>query len=365
MEPEAVEPFDEPDVVEVDPVPEIDQSPVSEAVDPDAPEEELRSPAELKLDEAVSAYLMATSDQRPDLADALRVAAEEARQANALRGLAETMDALLVQPVPDPEAESLAEELMNAATQMAMALRLGSLREERERADLVHAYAKLGDPMASAIADALTETDDRLARKTYVSALVALGQSGLRVVEVVLADSRWFVARNGIAVLGEVGGETAVGHLTGTLAHEDPRVRRETVLSLAKIGGEDASLLVVGMLNDSDPKVRASAARAASVLKVERAHKPLMNILDEGDEDTVIEQVIRALGQLGDPSAVPLIEKKAVASFFSKPPMEIRLAALSALGAIGTPHAMSLVEAAEADKDLKIRAVVQQILAAR
>jgi len=365
VEPEAVEPFDEPDVVEVDPVPEVDQGPVSEAVDPDASEEEPRSPAELKLDEAVSAYLMATSDQRPDLADALRVVVEEAREANALHGLAGTMDALLVQPVPDPEAEALAEELMNAATQMTMALRLGSLREERERADLVHAYAKLGDPMASAIADALTETDDRLARKTYVSALVALGQSGLRVVEVMLDDSRWFVARNGIAVLGEVGGETTVGHLTGTLAHEDPRVRRETVLSLAKIGGEDASLLVVGMLNDSDPKVRASAARAASVLKVERAHKPLMNILDEGDEDTVIEQVIRALGQLGDPSAVPLIKKKAVASFFSKPPMEIRLAALSALGAIGTPHAMSLVEATEADKDPKIRAVVQQILAAR
>ncbi len=86
-----------------------------------------------------------------------------------------------------------------------------------------------------------------------------------------------------------------------------------------------------------------------------------MDILEKGDEDAVVEQVMRALGQLGDPFAVPLIEKRAVGSFFSKPPVEVRVAALSALGAIGTPHAMSVVEGARDE----IRAVVQQILAAK
>lgn len=137
------------------------------------------------------------------------------------------------------------------------------------------------------------------------------------------------------------------------------------MLSLAKIGGEDAALLVIGMLNDSDPDVRATVSRGVSVLKVARAHKPLMDILEKGDEDTVIEQVIRALGQLGDPFAVPLIEKRASGSFFSKLHVEMRVAALSALGAIGTPHAMSVAEGAKDDKDPKVRAAAQQILAAR
>ncbi len=329
----------------------------------DEPEEESRSPAELQLDEAVARYLRATSDQRSSLVDPVRAAVQAARSANALDGLARAVNALLVQPVPDPDAEALAGELMNTATQMRMAIRLGAVRDERERTDLVHAYAKLGDPMAVAIAAALTETDDRLARKTYVSALVALGQSGMRVVEEMLEDSRWFVVRNGVAVLGETRGETGIGHVTGTLAHEDPRVRRETVLSLAKIGGEDAAQLVVGMLSDADVDVRTAAARAVAVLKSERAFKPLLKILEDGDEDPVIEQVVRALGQLGDPAAVPLIEKRAVGSFFSKPTLEVRVAALSALGSIGTPHAMSLVEAAKEDKDPNVRAVVQQVLA--
>ena len=191
------------------------------AADSDELEGEPRSPAELRLEEAVSRYLAATSDQRVELADPLRAAVDEARSANALDGLARAMNSLLAQPVPDAAAEALADDLMNVATQMRMAIHLGSVQDERERSDIVTAYAKLGDPMATVIADALTETDDRLARKTYMSALVGLGQSGMRVVETMIDDTRWFVVRNGLGVLGEIGGDTAIAHLTATLANED------------------------------------------------------------------------------------------------------------------------------------------------
>ena len=347
-EPEAEAPEPEPALESVEPEAEAPEpEPALESAEPEAvveaaesapeePEGEPRSSVELQLEEATSRYLRATADQRQSLAEPLRAAVEEARSANALDGLVRAMNALLVQPVPDPDADALAGEFMNTVLQMRMAIRLGSVRDERERLALVDAYAKLGDPMATAIADALTETDDRLARKIYVGALVALGQSGMRVVEEMLEDSRWFVARNGVAVLGESGGETAIAHLTGTLAHEDMRVRRETVLSLAKIGGDDAAQVVVGMLDDSYADVRTAAARAVSVLKAERAFKPLLGILQIGDDDPVMEQVLRALGQLGDPAAVPLIEKRAVGSFFYKPSPGVRVAALSALGSGAT-----------------------------
>lgn len=317
------------------------------------------------LMEAVSVYLLGASDQRPALAEAVSAAVEEARSLNALDGLAEALDKLLVHTVPDPEAEAFAREIMSPAVESRMAIRLGFVKDEARRKALIQAYSGLGDSMAEVISDALSATDDRSARSTYVSALVALGRSGMRVVERMVKDSRWFVVRNGVAVLGEVGGEEAVGLLTGTLANEDARVRRETVLSLARIGGKDASGLVVGMLDDAEPAVRAAAARAVSVLKVEDGHRQLMEIVEQGDEDAVIEQALRALGQLGDPAAVPVIEKHAVGSFFSKPPTEIRIAALSALGAIGTPHAMSVVEGAGSDKDADIRSAAQQILSAR
>jgi HEAT repeat protein len=180
-----------------------------------------------------------------------------------------------------------------------------------------------------------------------------------------LRDSRWFVVRNGVAVLGVVGGPSAIEHLMGSLANEHAEVRRETVRSLAKIGGENAESLVSSMLGDSDSKVRAAAARAVSALKTERAYKQLIEILKQGDEEAVIEQVLRALGALGDPSAVPAIEKQVKGSLFSRSPTGVRVAGLTALAAIGTPHAMSLVKKARTDKDPEISSAAAQLLSGK
>ena len=173
------------------------------------------------------------------------------------------------------------------------------------------------------------------------------------------------IASGGVAVLGAARGPNAVELLTTSLAHEHAGVRRETVRSLAKIGTENAGLLVFSMLGDSDPEVRAEAARAVAVLKPERAFKSLIEIVKKGDEDEVIEQVLRALGALGDASAVPEIEKRLKGSMFSKPPDGVRIAGLSALAAIGTPHALSLVEKAKADKNPEISSAAAQLLVGR
>jgi HEAT repeat protein len=77
----------------------------------------------------------------------------------------------------------------------------------------------------------------------------------------------------------------------------------------------------------------------------------------------VVAAVLQALGQLGDPGAVNAIEKKAVGSFFSRPPTEVRIAADRALHHIGTPHAMQVLHAAADDKDPVVKNVARQLLA--
>jgi HEAT repeat protein len=317
------------------------------------------------LSEATSDYLQAPVGERAEEQSALGAAVEAARSARAWDEIASTVDILLLEASWDEEVEDLVGELVDEDVSTQMAARLGRLQVEEERERLVRAYATLGDPIAEAIADALTDTEDRLARKTYVAALGALGSAGAHAVEKMLQDSRWFVVRNGVAVLGVVAGPTAVEHLTASLANEHAGVRRETVRSLAKVGGENAGLLVTSMLGDSDPEVRAEAARAVSALKAERAYKQLIEILKQGDEEEVIEQVLRALGGLGDASAVPAIEKRIKGSMFSGPPTGVRIAGLSALAAIGTPHAMSLVKKARKDKDSEVSSAAAQLLAGK
>ena len=55
-------------------------------------------------------------------------------------------------------------------------------------------------------AKALASTDDRFARRVYVETLIAIGRPCMPVLESMMEDPRWFVVRNGVAVLGEVGG---------------------------------------------------------------------------------------------------------------------------------------------------------------
>jgi HEAT repeat protein len=76
----------------------------------------------------------------------------------------------------------------------------------------------------------------------------------------------------------------------------------------------------------------------------------------------VIEELLRALGQIGDPGAVPAIEKRAVGGMFKKPPTDVRVAAYRALALIGTPHAKQLIEDAGNDKDPEVRTVARSLV---
>ena len=317
------------------------------------------------LSEATSQYLEAPTHKRGGAQRVLRSAVEASRSAGAFGEIASSVNALFLRGAGDSDVWVLAEEFIDEDVMPHMVVQLGLVRDEEERGVFIQAYERLGDPAAEAIADALTDTEDRSARKTYVTALGAFDTAGAHAVEKMLEDSRWFVVRNGVSVLGVVGEPSAIEHLTGSLAHPHAKVRRETVRSLAKIGGENAGLLVSSMLGDSDAIVRAAAARAISVLKVERGYKQLLEILEKGDEEVVIEHVLRALGALGDPSAVSAIEKQVKRSIFSRPPKGVRLAGLAALAAIGTPHAMGLVKKARTDKDPEISSVAVKLLSGK
>jgi HEAT repeat protein len=267
---------------------------------------------------------------------------------------------------PGPEEVlDLARDLSTPAVASHLVARLASTRSEEEKEHLTGIIGSLGGEVGLALADALGEARDRYQRRNLVDAMVALGPTGQALAEGMLDDSRWYVVRNGVTVLGEVGGEGAVAHLTGTLANPDPRVRKEAVWALAKLGGEDSAMLLLGMLEDGDAEVRSMAARSLGVLRIEKAVRPLLNLLESEEEEDVQIEGLRALGQIGDPGAVPQIEKRAVGGIFSRPTQEIRIAAYRALAGIGTPHAVGLLEKATNDSDSGVRTVAQALLAKR
>jgi len=189
-----------------------------------------------------------------------------------------------------------------------------------------------------------------------------MGPAALPAVEAIMDDPRWFVVRNGIRVLREIGGARAVASITGALGRPEPKLRREALLALARIGGEDAGMLAYGMLEDPDASVRAAAAVAVGRTRLERAVRPLIRLLHEEDDLEVLVEALRALGELGDPGAVQAIERHATGSFLRRPPPELRIAAYGALHRIGTPRARRLLNQAVDDRSPEVRSEARRLL---
>ena len=298
----------------------------------------------------------------------------EPSERNPLGGLARSIDHLFASrdapdsDVPDavPSADGVpdpAERMLHPAVRLVA--ELGIERDEDRRLALVDELARAGLPAAHALADGLARTDDRFARRVYLDALISLAPVSLPVVEAMMDDPRWFVVRNGAAVLGEVGGERALELLVVALGRPEARVRREALLALAKMGGDDAGQLALGMLEDQDTDVRAAAAQAVGALGVQKAVKPLMRMLQDEDDPDLTLVALHALGQLRDPGAVHAIERHAVGSFLRRPPPDIRVAAYQALRHIGTPHARRLLNQAVDDRDSAVKAEVRRLLGMR
>ena len=109
------------------------------------------------------------------------------------------------------------------------------------------------------------------------------------------------------------------------------------------------------------------------MLRVAARHRKASHVRDQLDpvlaqepEEEVQLELMRALGQIGDPGAVPALERRALGGelgrLFKKPPTPVRIASYRALALIGTPHARRLLEDAANDKDADVRSVARSLL---
>ncbi len=264
----------------------------------------------------------------------------------------------------DPRV-TLARRLSGPRVLRQLAGRMAASRDPTRRSELIRVAVLLDVAMARALGTALSEARDRSARRCYMDALVAFGPSGLETVQTLLRDARWFVVRNGVRLLPDVAGRSAVDELAGVLSHPDPRVRREGVTALSRLEEDRCATLVSGMLVDGDPDVRSAAAVAMGVLGGPEAGPALSRRLDEERDADVTVNLIRALSRVGHTDAVPQLERRTASRLFSRVPKPVKIAALRALWSLGTPPARSAVMQALDDRDPEVRGSVRALLGGR
>ncbi|MBI4745802.1 MAG: HEAT repeat domain-containing protein [Deltaproteobacteria bacterium] len=213
---------------------------------------------------------------------------------------------------------------------------------------MIETIARLKGRAAGRVADRLATEDDVGARKTLNNILVMMGKEIIPELLEGLSDARWYVARNTVRILGEIGESNGVEDaLRSSLAHKDPRVRKETVRALSMIKGPETINLIKSVLDDSDSSVIELAVVSLGLLGDEGSVQDLIDLVEERADSGAGREAVRALGRIGSRKAVAYLirnlEKRGW--FLGKRDDELKVICVSALADAGTPDAVRALEA--------------------
>lgn len=159
------------------------------------------------------------------------------------------------------------------------------------------------------------------------------------------AIASWFLAR--------LGHEEALPTMIDALSDEDVSLRAEAARSLGILGSKRVTLALVSALqNDENADVRLYAASSLAMLDDQRAVEPLVQTLqDPAEEARVRGMAAESLARFSEsPAVVPLI------SALESDSPEVRYWAAFALGQLGDPRALPpLQRLASTDESAEVR----------
>ena len=243
-----------------------------------------------------------------------------------------------------------------------------------ERTITLELMARAGDAAVECLVQELMTSPESQARRAYFDSIVALDLNATLLFELV-RDSRWFVVRNAVALLGEMGVEQADVAMLPLLAHDDDRIRIAAARALMRLGTAKAMHGLHGVVEDKHPEVRRISAAAYGLPGsggggVRPPAARLAAALDkERDEDVALE-MLASLGKLGSADAIQRLLRIAQPAAAAEPGERqvnrdawIRIAALEALVRARGYAVLSSIESLTGDADPEVAAAVVRLRA--
>jgi len=218
--------------------------------------------------------------------------------------------------------------------------------------------AQLGGALVPALIETLTNEEDRNRRGRLVRTIKSIGRPAYPSLLEALHAPAWYVVRNTLNILGDIGEHDHASAIGKKMEHSDARVRRAAARSLGKIGGPESEMLLVEALGERDGETLTEILLALASMKAQRAASALSEMARSRSLPAdVRETVITTLGTIGSDLAVPALgDVMRPRGLFVREPLQIRVAAGRALAAIGTPEALTTLRnaiAAESDRNVR------------
>lgn len=283
-------------------------------------------------------------------------AAEELKQQEAFETLFPALEVLLdehtseARPMPQKEYIRYALEQITSGGMMTFLLDKLEERSAENELLLDRLCTTLGQTLAYPLIQRLCVVESLHAKKTVAIALAKTGTAAVPAILPMLKDERWYVVRNMVTILGEIGSAEAANALQTTAQHPEPKVRKEVIKAFMKLNTQAAETTLISLMKDVDADVVRQAIFSLGVIRSRTAVRPLLDIVTASDlflnDLSLKKHAIAALGRIGDRQATnALMDIMDIRGWLAPVRwQELKAVAAAALGQLGDESAIPLLK---------------------
>ncbi|QWV94792.1 hypothetical protein KP004_06335 [Geomonas oryzisoli] len=189
--------------------------------------------------------------------------------------------------------------------------------------DIAEVIATVGAPFTEELLDRLGESESMSLRRFMMDRLVEIGDPATPAIIRRLSDRRWYFLRNLIMLIRRLGLSETVERLRVLARHRDRRVSQEAFRALLEFGDAGAEFKLVQDLESQNRQTQLAALEVAGIAGSAKVLAALHAMLVKGGSSArdlqVKSLVVQALGEIGNPASLPLLEKLLASVSFLRP----------------------------------------------
>jgi hypothetical protein len=182
-----------------------------------------------------------------------------------------------------------------------------------------------------------------------------------------LGDPRAYYVRNLLMLVRRAGTPEALPAVKPLMEHTDPKVKLEALAVLLRFKDPRAVELLRQEIRSKDPDMSSAAVQLAGQFRVAGVTEDVLGLLKRAilfeTDYGVNEEIIRVLGEIGDPRAIPEIEKLAKAGWtlYRTSHARMKITLFESLGRYPRESVAELVRIGERSDDDKIRMLCRKL----
>ena len=250
---------------------------------------------------------------------------------------------------------------------------IGLLRKRgargHEEADAV--LVALEERSVGPLLQALAEEEDLLVRRAIVEIVTRIGRVAVPAILENLTDSRWYMVRNMVSILGTLGMPDLAPHVAGTLSHPDLRVKKEAIKALSRIPHPTSVTALCDLCFFPEETV---ALTATAALSSKRETEAVVSLYRRAAAKRILypnfrlaHEAIDSLRAIGTDEAITALDEILAlrALWPTKKFRAMKFHALRSISKIGTGRSEEILGRVRSSGDRSLRVEAERIIARR